>query len=73
MLARIAQVLDVSLDHLVFDDIARRPLHANQDVLGDRLNAIAELDSEALAALTNIIDALITKSRLRAITGGNES
>ena len=26
-LARIAQALDVSLDHLVFDDIARRPLH----------------------------------------------
>lgn len=73
MLARIAQALDISLDHLVFDDIARRPLPTKQDVLGDRLAAIAELDNEALAALTNIIDALITKSRLRAITGGNES
>lgn len=68
VLARIAQALDVSLDHLVFDDIARRPLHAKQDVLGDRLAAIAELDPEALAALTNVIDALITKSRLRILT-----
>lgn len=49
-------------------NIARRPLHAKQDVLGDRLAAIAELDPEALAALTNVIDALITKSRLRILT-----
>jgi hypothetical protein len=34
----------------------------------DRLAAIAELDPEALAALTNVIDALITKTRLRVLT-----
>jgi transcriptional regulator with XRE-family HTH domain len=67
-LARVAQALDVSLDHLVFDDIARRPLHASHDVLGDRLNAIAELAPDDLAALNNLIDGLIAKTRLRALT-----
>lgn len=52
----------------VFDDNARRPLHASHDVLGDRLNAIAELAPDDLAALNNLIDGLIAKTRLRALT-----
>ena len=51
----------------MFDDIPRRPLHARQDVLGDRLADIADLDPDALAALTNVIDGLIAKNRLRAL------
>lgn len=67
VLARIAETLDTSLDHLVFDDIPRRPLHAVDNPLGDRLHAINELDPEALAALTNVIDGLLAKNRLRAL------
>ena len=71
MLARIAEALDTSLDHLVFDDIPRRPLHAKEDVLGDRLADIADLGDQDRASLLNVIDALITKTRLRAITSGD--
>jgi hypothetical protein len=67
VLARIAEALDTSLDHLVFDDIPHRPLHAKADVLGDRLADIADLDPDALAAPTNVIDGLIAKNRLRAL------
>jgi transcriptional regulator with XRE-family HTH domain len=67
VLARIAETLDTSLDHLVFDDIPPRPLHAKADVLGDRLTQIADLDPDALNALTNVIDGLIAKNRLRAL------
>jgi len=68
VLARIAQALDVSLDHLVFDDIPRRPLHANENALGDRLAAIAELSDDELAVLRSVIDGLLAKSRLRTLT-----
>ena len=73
VLARIAEALDTSLDHLVFDDIPRRALRAADNPHGDRLDAINELDPEALAALTNVIDVidgLVAKSRLHTLAGG---
>lgn len=42
-------------------------VHAKADVLGDRLADIADLDPDALAAITNVIDGLIAKNRLRAL------
>ena len=64
-LVRIAEALNVSLDHLAIDDIPRRPLHAPENILGDRLSGIAELDDTDLASLLNIIDALIANKRIR--------
>lgn len=69
-LARIAETLNVSLDHLVFDDIPRRPLHTPENVLGDRLAAIAELDDDNRHSLLNVIDGLVTKARIKTIAGG---
>ncbi|MGH9296578.1 MAG: hypothetical protein ACRDZP_01215 [Acidimicrobiales bacterium] len=33
---RLTEVLNVSIDHLLVDDVPRRPLHSAEDVLGDR-------------------------------------
>ncbi|MGI8810071.1 MAG: hypothetical protein ACR2KK_19950 [Acidimicrobiales bacterium] len=41
--------------------------------LGDRLHGITELDPQEHDILTGVIDALLTKTRLRAITSGQES
>ena len=68
-LARIAETLNVSLDHLVYDDIPRRPLHTPDNVLGDRLAAIAELDDDNRHSLLNVIDGLVTKARIKTIAG----
>lgn len=68
-LVRIAEALNVSLDHLLVDGIPRRALHAPQNVLGDRLDTIAELEGADLASLLNVIDALVAKTRLHAIAG----
>jgi transcriptional regulator with XRE-family HTH domain len=68
--ARLADVLDVSCDYLLIEDSPRRPLHTPEDVLGDRLGAIAELDDDDRHSLLNVIDALVAKSRLRVLTGG---
>ena len=47
----------------------RRPLHAAENILGDRLAAIAELSEEDLASLRNIIDAVVAKNHLKALAG----
>ena len=70
-LARIAQALNISLDHLVFDDIDRRPLHTPNNPIAGRLAHIAELPEADQQALLDHLDALLTRTRLHAITNGN--
>jgi len=69
-IVRLAEALDVSCDYLLLDDAPRRPLQAAENALGDRLSAVAELSAEDLASLRNVIDALVAKSRLKALAGG---
>lgn len=67
---RIAEVFNVAVDYLVIPDAPRRPLHAPHNALGDQLAAFAALDPNDQAALLKILDALVTKTKLRALTGG---
>lgn len=64
---RLAEAFNVSLDHLTFDDVPRRPLHAAENALGDRLAVVAELDDADLTSLRNVIDGLVAKRRLRLL------
>lgn len=66
-LVRIAEALNVSLDHLAIDGIPRRPLHAPENILGDRLAAVAELDDNDRHHLLSVIDAFVTKNRIKAV------
>jgi transcriptional regulator with XRE-family HTH domain len=66
-LVRLAETLNISIDHLLVDGIPRRPLHSAQDTLGDRL---AALPPDDLASLLNIIDGLVAKNRLKTLAGG---
>jgi hypothetical protein len=47
---------------------ARRPLHVD-DGLAERLAALAELNPEDRASLLSVLDALLTRTRVRALTG----
>lgn len=67
-LIRIAEAFDISVDYLLIEDASRRPLHPNDHGLGARLDALGELDDEDRTTLLGVLDALITKSRLRGIT-----
>lgn len=69
-LVRIAQTFNVSLDYLVVPDAPRRPLHGPDDFIADKLGDIATLDDDDQAALLKVLDALVTKTKLRALTGG---
>ncbi len=67
-LARIAETLNISLDYLVFDHAPRRPLHTPTTGIEDRFAVIAELNDTDRDTITNTIDALTTRARLRTIT-----
>ena len=67
---RIAEAFNVSLDYLLVETVPRRPLHAAEHSLGDRLAVVGELSDEDLGALLNVVDGLVAKSRLRALAGG---
>lgn len=61
------EVALVSLDYLVFDDTPRRPLHIDDHGLAERLAALAELNPEDRASLLSVLDALLTRTRVRAL------
>ncbi|MGD0881683.1 MAG: helix-turn-helix transcriptional regulator [Acidimicrobiales bacterium] len=67
-LVRLAEVLNVSIDYLLIDDVPRRPLHSAEDALGDRLAVVGELADEDLNLVVSFIDALVAKTRMKALT-----
>jgi transcriptional regulator with XRE-family HTH domain len=67
---RMAPVFNVSVDYLLIDDAERRPLNAPSSHVDARLADLDHLTDEERATITNVIDALATKAKLRVITGG---
>ena len=65
---RLAETFGVSTDYLLIDDAPRRPFRSAEDILGDRLATIAELDPDDQALVMSFIDALVTKTRLKRLT-----
>jgi transcriptional regulator with XRE-family HTH domain len=69
----IAQALDVSIDYLVIDNMPRRPLHIDDHGLTERLAALAELDQADRDSMLSVLDAMITRKRVRALASGDTS
>ena len=65
---RLAETFGVSCDYLLVDDAPRRPFRSAEDILGDRLATITELDPPDAALVLSFIDALVTKTRLKRLT-----
>ncbi len=63
---RLAETFGVSIDYLLIGDALLSP----EDALGDRLAELAELDGHDRELVLSFIDALITKTRLKALAGG---
>lgn len=69
VVVRIAEAFNVSIDYLLIDDAPRRPLHGSADeILGDRLHQLTQLDHDDRTAVLDVIDAYVTRNRLRTIT-----
>lgn len=65
---RIAETFNVAVEYLVLPDAPRRPLHAPANALADQLAAFATLVPDDQAARLKVLGALVTKTRLRALT-----
>ena len=57
----------VSLDYLAVDGTPRRPLHVDDPGLTEQLAQAVELLAEDRAALLNVLDALLTKTRVKGL------
>ena len=68
-IVRIAEVLNVSIDYLAIEDAPRRPLHVADHGVAERLGVLDELTDEDRASLLNVLDALVAKTRMKAIVG----
>lgn len=66
---RIAEALDVSLDYLAIDGVPRRPLRVEDHGLAERLGQLAELDEDDRQNLLHMLDALLSRKRLRVLAG----
>jgi transcriptional regulator with XRE-family HTH domain len=67
---RIAETFNVAVDYLVIPDALRRPLHSPPNALDDHAADFAVLEPDDQAALLKVLDALVTKTKLRALTAG---
>ena len=72
-LVRLAETLDASLDYLVIDGAPRRPLTTAAAATADAAIAtrIAQLDDTDRQTITNTIDAVTNRNKLRTIIGGS--
>ena len=64
---RIAETFNVSLDYLAVDGSPRRPFRVEDPGLVEHLAQAAELNTEDRTALLNVLDALLTKTRIKAV------
>ena len=55
--------------YLLFDNAERRPLNAPSNHVDARLADLDDLSDEECTTIANVIDALVTKTKLRLITG----
>ena len=67
---RMAQTFNVTVDYLLIDNAERRPLNTPSNHIDARLADLDQLTDDERTTITNVIDALITKAKLRLITGG---
>jgi transcriptional regulator with XRE-family HTH domain len=69
VVVKLAETFDVCVDYLLVEGVPRRPLHAADNGLGDRLAGIGELSDDDRSALLNVLDGLVAKRRLKVLAG----
>jgi len=70
VIIKMAQAYDVSIDYLLIDDAARRPLQAVASKLAEKVAAVGALSEEDERSLLHMLDAIEAKNRLKEIAAG---
>ena len=64
-IVKVAETFDVSLDYLLVEGAARRPLHVADD--GLQLGDLGDLGEEDRGVLRQVVEAFRAKSRIRSL------
>jgi transcriptional regulator with XRE-family HTH domain len=67
VIVKIAETFDVSLDYLLVESSARRPLHVADEGLVSRLGDLRDLSEEDRGVLFHMVDALRAKNRFKSL------
>jgi transcriptional regulator with XRE-family HTH domain len=71
-LERIADALECSIDHLVKGRVKAAEIQIRDKDFSERMRLIDALDDDDRKAITHIIDALLTKKRIRELLNGDQ-
>jgi transcriptional regulator with XRE-family HTH domain len=66
-IVKLAEVFNVSIDYLLLDDAARKPLHFNDEALMKKLQELDTMTEEDRNSLIHIIDAIAAKNRIKTL------
>jgi transcriptional regulator with XRE-family HTH domain len=69
---RIANAMDCTLDQLVKGDLDSAEIHIKDKNFSEKIRLIDSMDEDDKQAVTHIIDALLTKKRIRELLEGSQ-
>lgn len=65
---KLAQLFDVSTDYILLEDSPRKSLKISDQAFLKRFEEVSALSEQDRSSLFHIMDALVVKSRVKAIT-----
>jgi transcriptional regulator with XRE-family HTH domain len=64
---KLAKAFDVSVDHLLFDDSPKRPLHESTNKLTEKIMHLDNMSEEDEASLLHVVSAIEAKNKLKSL------
>ncbi|MFZ5764022.1 MAG: helix-turn-helix domain-containing protein [Thermodesulfobacteriota bacterium] len=67
VVVKLAKAFDVSVDHLLFDNAPKRPLHEPTGRLAEKILHMDNLSEEDEASLLHVVSAIEAKNKLKSL------
>ncbi len=67
VIVKLAKAFDVSVDHLLFDDAPKRPLHEPTNKLTEKIMHLENMSEEDEASLLHVLSAIEAKNKLKSL------
>lgn len=64
---KLARAFDVSVDHLLIDDVPKRPLHEPISKLAEKVLHLENMSEEDEASLLHVLNAIEAKNKLKTL------
>lgn len=67
VVVKLAKAFDVSVDHLLFDDAPKRPLHKSTNKLTEKIMHLDNMSEEDEKSLLHVVSAIEAKNKLKSL------